>query len=59
MSLLSQKPLVQTQILSSESFFILAPIVTHALPRRQALERLMDDGIIFSTINETHFQISQ
>jgi len=25
----------------------------------QALERLMDDGIIFSTINETHFQISQ
>ncbi|KAI9509645.1 replication protein A subunit RPA32 [Russula earlei] len=25
----------------------------------QALERLMDDGLIFSTINETHFQISQ
>jgi len=25
----------------------------------QALERLMDDGLIFSTIDETHFQISQ
>jgi len=24
----------------------------------QALERLMDDGVIFSTIDETHFQIS-
>jgi hypothetical protein len=26
---------------------------------RRALEQLMDDGIIFSTINETHFQVSQ
>ncbi|KAI0006130.1 replication protein A subunit RPA32 [Russula compacta] len=25
----------------------------------QALERLLDDGLIFSTINETHFRISQ
>ncbi|KAI0306473.1 replication protein A subunit RPA32 [Multifurca ochricompacta] len=25
----------------------------------QALERLMDDGIIFSTIDEAHFQVSQ
>jgi len=25
----------------------------------RALEQLMDDGIIFSTINETHFQVSQ
>jgi replication factor A2 len=26
---------------------------------RNALERLMDDGVIFSTIDEAHFQVSQ
>lgn len=35
-------------------------IVTYGnVQHRQALERLMDDGVIFSTIDEAHFQISQ
>jgi hypothetical protein len=47
------------QKLSSEMISRPTLTVTYVtVLRRQALERLMDDGTIYSTIDEAHFQIS-
>src|SRR6266404_4034163 len=59
MSVPSSRLLELMQNPSSEIAYTLS--VDCGLPNRprQALERLMDEGIIFSTIDEAHFQVSQ
>ena len=47
------------QNLSSEIIHTYIRLIVTYVWLRNALERLMDDGVIFSTIDEAHFQVSQ